>query len=153
MVPLGSSGKGFLPLSPHKHPSRKAVELSESGHVHSILRPTTWTETEQPTVLIKIALNPSEWTTRCFLRMRKLKPSAEPMMKYLQCIRQWVEGVNRETADLDRFDQGSWKRSETRWRSQAERGGSCFVFGRKLSSWALSTVCWWIVLAGADAQL
>lgn len=35
----------------------------------------------------------------------------------------------------------------------AEREGSCFVFGRELLSWALSTVCWWIVLAGGDAGL
>lgn len=36
----------------------------------------------------------------------------------LQSTRQWAEGVNRGTADLDRFDQGSWKRSQVMWRSQ-----------------------------------
>lgn len=81
----------------------------------------------------------------CFLRMGKLKLSAEPMMEHgnLQSTRQWAEGVNRGTADLDRFDQGSWKRSQVMWRSQylAEREGSCFVFGRELLSWTLSTVC------------
>lgn len=67
-----------------------------------------------------------------FLKDEKAETLCRAMMEYLQCIRQWAEGVNRETADLDRFDQGSWKRSETRWRSQAERGESCFVFGREL---------------------
>lgn len=48
---------------------------------------------------------------------------------------------------------GKDHRSGGEARYLAEREGSCFVFGRELLSWTLSTVCWWIELAGGDAGL